>query len=207
MNQNQKIDQKIDQTAWASAYSFVQNTNFQQLFSDFYTNQEKYCKEIGGDLYLWADDHAIELLCSALLASYSYIAYQMYAANQIIFDQLAWSNWQGDKKLEELFAIPQATLESELLFAFQHSYIDQQHPTDFMYSLVQSSISLNYEIAIVKLQIDRYQWIAACQCSRFFFINADSIAILQDKYKKLLFMKYIFASWCAHYKIEQHKNK
>lgn len=139
-----------------------------------------------------------------MAAVYSYCAYQIYQANKIIYDPAAWSNWQGEKTLEELLELSQHQLESQLIFDCQLRHIHPTNPTDFIYALVQSSISLQQEIDVMALQITRYQWLARCRCLRLFFIDQASVGILQEKHKKLLFMKHIFASWCARYKIEHH---
>ena len=155
-------------------------------------------------LYGWTSSNTLEIIAAGIVTSYGCIAYQMYAANQIIFDPLAWSNWQGNTSLEQLFTIPQATLEADILYTFQHRHIDICNPTDFMYSLVQSAISLQHEIYVIQAQIVRYEWIAKCRSLRLFFIKDDALEILKEKHKKLLFMKHIFASWCARYKIEKN---
>ncbi|MDP3787937.1 MAG: hypothetical protein Q8Q60_01300 [Candidatus Chromulinivorax sp.] len=155
-------------------------------------------------MYSWIIGNKIAITAVGIIASYGYILHQIYRDNVIIFDSLAWSNWQDGKKLEQLFVMPQATLEADLLYLFQHRFIDIHNPTDFIYSLVQSAISLQHEIDVVSSQIVRYQWIVACKCSQLFFIKEGSLADLQEKHRKLLFIKHIFASWCATYKIEKN---
>jgi len=140
----------------------------------------------------------------SLLAGYGCIAYKIYTANQLINNPSSWSNWKKEKTLEDLFTIPQSKLEADLLYEFQSRYIDSDNPTDFIFSIVQSSVSLQNEIDVVKRQIIRYQWIAACKGYRLLFLNPDSLQILQEKHRKLTFIKHIFASWCANYKIEKN---
>ncbi len=155
----------------------------------------------------WLLENYIACAAIGLLASYSYVAYQIYQTNKIIDHQHAWSNWQHGKSLEQLFIIPQVELEEQLLFAFQHSHIDQLDPTNFMYSLIVSYNNLQLEIDLIGDQIRRYEWIATCRCLRLFGIDTDELQCLKNKQKKLLFMKHIFASWCARYKIEKmYKN-
>ena len=122
----------------------------------------------------------------------------------IINDPSSWSNWHYGQSLQDLFATPQSVLESDLLFAIQTKYVHPINPTDFIYSIVQSSLSLKEEIKIVEQQIWYYQWLAKCQILPLFFLTTQELEDLKEQHRKLLFMQHIFASWCAHYKIDKN---
>lgn len=140
-----------------------------------------------------------------IIFCYSYISYQIYTRNKIIEDPLAWANWHNDKKIQELLALPAAQLQAELLYDFQHRYIDPADPMNFMYSIAQSSAALEREIQLIKKQIFLYQSIIKSRCGQLFFINSQSIFLLEEKQRKLAFIKHIFSSWCAQSKIEKNK--
>ena len=184
----------------AQAQAAAKNMTFFEQFHDV----KNHCMKAKDSLISWAYDNVLEITATGIVAAYSYCAYKIYQANKIIYDPAAWSNWQGDKTVEQLFALSQNELQSQLLFEFQIRFIHPTHPTDFIYALVQSSISLQHEIDTIALQIKRYQLIAKCRCLRLFLIDGGSLNVLEEKYKKLLFMKHIFASWCAKYKIDNH---
>ncbi len=152
----------------------------------------------------WITDHQIVVAGGVVVTLYSSIFYEIYKVDQVLNDPLAWSNWHNNKKLEDFFTLPAAQLEADLLYAFQHRYIDVTNPMDFMYSLSQSALALDKEIELVHQQLARYQWIERSRCSRLFFVSADAIASLQEKQRKLAFLKHIFSSWCAHHKIEKN---
>jgi len=208
-SQSQESDLKSDLTQQGLTQNQASNSNSlavntPQTWNYIYEQVHKNYSDNKDILLQLLDEYKITLSCSVILAAYTYILYQIHCSHIIIHDSRAWSNWNHGKTLEQLFAISQHQLETELLFAFQHRYIHPTNPTDFMYSLVQSSISLQQEIDLVQQQIQWYQWIIACRCSRVFFIDDAALVVLQDKQRKLAFMKHIFSSWCANYKIEKN---
>jgi hypothetical protein len=130
--------------------------------------------------------------------------YKIHRTNLIFNDVNSWSNWQSGRSLDDLFAMSHQKLESDLLFEIQTRYVHPCNPTDFIYSIVQSSTSLNTELEILHEQISRYKWLETFQCMPLFFIHKNELEALQEKHRKLSFMKHIFASWCANYKINKN---
>ena len=196
--QSLKSDQKSDQkngdqvqTNSQLASATATNLNSIHLWVDLWERQQKSLLEQSNSFVGLIDDNKVIISCMSLFAGYGCIAYKIYVANQIINHPSAWSNWKQEKTLEDLFTIPQSKLEADLLYAFQSRYIDSENPTDFIFSLVRSSISLQNEIDTVRKQIIRYKWIAACRAYKLLFLSEDSLHILQEKYRKLTFMKHI----------------
>jgi len=165
---------------------------------------KKEGQEVVSCLLTWINSNRIATGCITLLTFYSYVSYEIYKMNQAINSSLSWSSWQSNKSLDELFLIPQVTLESELLYEMQNRHLDPANPTDFIYSIVQSSISLRDEIEMLERQITLCELIENCKLSQLFFIDELLLENLKAKQKKLLFIKYIFMSWCTNYKIEQN---
>ena len=178
--------------------------NLSKKLYDFYEHQLKNAQDMSNGITGWIGNNKLATTGIGLLCGYSYIFYQIYRANLIINNPNSWSNWHNGRTLEDLFATPQSSLESDLLFAIQTRYVHPANPTDFIYSLVQSSNSLNFEMSILQNQISRYKWLETCCCMPLFFINTQEFAILQERHRKLSFIKHLFASWCAAYKIERN---
>ena len=93
-------------------------------------------------------------------------------------------------------SLPKARLIAQpLLEGHSFDSLRQSHKANFfrdkLFSLEQELLVVREkygleefsEIEILNAQITRYQWIATCRSSRLFFIKADSLAILQEKYK------------------------
>ena len=173
---------------------------YKKLYA-FLQKQSEHAHSTSLDMLSWMNHNKIKTACLTMVLTYGCIATQIYRANLKINDPSSWSNWHHTQTLEDLFATPQSQLESDLLFAIQTKYVHPINPTDFIYSIVQSSQSLKDEIKIVQDQIWRYEWIAQCQCLPLFFIQEQDVEDLKNRHRKLLFMQHLFASWCAHYKI------
>lgn len=177
-----------------------------ERLSELYGHYQTKFKNSTINFLGWMSKNKIKSLSLFLTSLYGFVSYQIYSRNQIINDCGAWSNWYNGKSLEALFDIPQNKLEAELLFMIQNRYVHPTNPTDFIYSIVQSSSSINTEISVLQDQVNLYEWIAKCKLLELFFIEESSVKQLQEKHKKLLFMKHIFMSWCANYKIEQNNS-
>ncbi len=177
---------------------------FKKKMYDFYQEQSRRLQEASADIITWAKMNKLKTMGITLLLGYSCIAYQIYRSNAIINDPQSWSNWHNSRCLEDLFTTPQNKLEADLLFAIQTRYVHPVNPTDFIYSIVQSSNSLQEEIKVIEEQITRYKRIQSMQCMPLFFIDEQELESLQEKNRKLAFLKYILSSWCANYKIDKN---
>ena len=178
--------------------------NLSKKIYDFYEQQLKNAQGMSNGIAGWIQNNKLQSASIGLLCCYSSIFYQIYRSNLSINDPNSWSNWHNGSSLEDLLATPQARLESDLLFAIQTRYVHPENPTDFIYSLVQSSNSLSHEMSILQDQISRYKWLETCYCMPLFFTNTQELSILQEKHRKLSFIKHLFASWCAAYKIDKN---
>ncbi len=206
LNQINDLTQNSYHQAIQKTRSFINTDdpyNLYEKFSSFCKEQTDHARNSSISILSWLEHNKIKTGCAALLAMYAYVSIQIYHNNQIINDTNSWSNW-NNHILEELLGKPQHLLESDLLFTIQSKYVHPTNPTDFIYSIVQSSISLKQEIQILQDQIWCYERIEQCKCLPLFFIQSQDVEILKNKYRKLLFIQHIFASWCGRYKIDKN---
>lgn len=175
----------------------------EQLY-DFLQKQSVKAQGTSLEILNWIQNNKIKTAGISLVLAYSYVALQLYRGNMIINDPSSWSSWHHGRSLQDLFATEQSALESDLLFTIQTRYVHPTNPTDFIYSIVESSVSLKNEIQLVQNQIWRYEWLAKCQCLPLFFIDISELEMLKERHRKLLFMQHLFASWCARYKIDKN---
>lgn len=205
IKQDQKAQHSSTQKTDAptQAISLLSQDVPQQLY-DFCDKQRQKAQTESMHFVSWIFNNKIKTAATIILTSYAVIQYQIYQASLIINSPQAWSNWQNNKSLTDLFAIDHSTLESDLLRAIQARYVHPSNPTDFIYSIVQASNCLHHEIKIVEEQLNRYAWIKACKTTDLFLISLKDIEAVAEKHKKLLFLKHIFSSWCANYKIDKN---
>ena len=208
LHQTNDLNQQGHQVAGQTTYTTTQlNDNLQSLYKQFYDFLKDQTQNVHSDsmsALSWIQHHKIQATGISIALAYSCILAQIYHANTIINNQNSWSAWQHGTSLENLLTTCQTKLESDLLFAIQTKYVHPLNPTDFIYSIVQSSISLKKEIEVVQNQVWRYEWINACKCLPLFFIYTHELDDVKEKLRKLLFIQHIFSSWCARYKIDKN---
>ncbi len=178
---------------------------YSSYFDDMYHNRHTLLQTTTTSCYDYIMSHKIKIGCMSLLYGYVYILYIMYRYDEIIDHPLAWNRWKSHACLEELMNQPQHKLEIDLLFMIQNYYTDPINPTNFIYSITQASIALEKEIRAYELQKNLYQYLQSLQATSLFFITQEMIDDLDKKHQKVLFMKYIFSSWCTQYKIEKNR--
>lgn len=200
---NQNTFQSVDQQAIVGSKC--------DMLDQYYNQLQKIVEEkiyemqgLSTSLLGWMCSNKIKTIGLAMILSYAYLQWQIIAANKIIMDPSSWSNWRHTDSLEQLLSIPQAQIESDLLFAIQTKFVHPDRPTDFIFSIVQSLQSLKEEIVCVKEQLTRFQWLEKCRCLSLFFIDEDKVSQTIEQHRKLLFMQHIFLSWCAQYKINKN---
>ncbi|MGZ6250578.1 MAG: hypothetical protein ACXWL2_00965 [Candidatus Chromulinivorax sp.] len=179
--------------------------NWQKQLNDIFQERLNLIKKNSEQASDWVQSHkiiSVSLFCSTI---YGYLFYQIYTANQIINDPNAWCNWNYKRTIDDLFVIPQKQLESEILFAVQNRYVDKENPINFIYSIVQVLQAIQEETLVLQNQINRYDLILKCYCNNIFFITQQDLIDLQEKQRKLSFIKHILTSWCASYKIDKNK--
>ena len=82
-----------------------------------------------------------------------------------------------------------------------------QNPTDFISPLISFVQTIDKEINTLKKFIDAYWLITKLHTEKLLPVNIKQFATLNERYKKLLYLKNVFLSWAAEYKVNHNKNK
>jgi hypothetical protein len=177
------------------------------IIQETYQNLSAKCEKSAQSFFAWVDENKLSLTCSTagvtLFSGYAYLQYRLFVAHQKLYHVHSWSSWKNNATVDEWLLMSQADLEKELLFAFQQRYIDPVNPTNALYSMIQSLKALDQEIAVAEYLVDSYEWILKCRVERLFGVTYEKYVDVQSRLRKLRFMKHIFVSWCAWYKIDQ----
>jgi len=197
-NQNSENNNKLDNK------SLQTNEQMQAALQKTFNDAQEMYKNATTSIIDYIKNNKIKCSCITLASFYAYISYQIYTKQQVVDNPSAWSNWYNNYSIEELFAIPGEKLGGELLHEIQSRYADPENPTNFIYSLVQFSKILQAEIDALEDQKTIYTWIQRMHCNQIFFIDNNAITEIQTKIHKVLFLKHIFTTWYATYKIERN---
>lgn len=144
---------------------------------------------------------------SIMLGSYALTCNYFIKANKYLERTDTWSSWRPDTPVDILITIPQAELARELILEIQRRYSNSQNPTDFISPLITFIQVIEAEIIMIKHYAEVYRWITKLHIQPVLFINQKQFNALGEKYKKLIYLKNIFLSWAAEYKINHNKNK
>ena len=179
---------------WAHQWSSKLHTLYEHQSQQAHTGME------------WILNNKWKSLGMVLAVVYSFVSYHIYTADALLNNPESWSNWNNSISLDALFALDQQQLQADLMITIQTRYVHETDPTDFVYSIVQATKSLQDEMVVLKGLIKLYERLNHCSCMTFFFVDVHDIADLHDMYRKLSFLKHILASWCANYKIGKNNS-
>jgi len=204
INMNQNQDATNAQATHQFQSSQQKQINTQDFLQNLYHEPLQKSHESIVSVWEYITHNKIKCSCAAIIALYAYTAYYIYTTEQQANNSSAWCNWQNHTSIETFLTLPTKETGRQLLHEIQSRYADPENPTNFIYSLVQFIKILEEEIEQLKNLKDLYLWIEFTGCSRLFLIDAKSIATIQEKLHKTLFIKHIFATWYANYKIDKN---
>lgn len=153
--------------------------------------------------FLFAKRYSLALAC--VLGGYIYSCYVIVQANKYLALTDTWACWRNDVPLETLIAIPQAELAKELILDIQRRYSNPQNPTDFLNPLIIFIQTIDQEIAMTKKLNSVNSFITKLHLDFILPVNKKLFDSVGNKYKKLIYLKNLFLSWAAEYKINHNK--
>lgn len=141
----------------------------------------------------------------SLAALYLYLFSKVIKGNKYLGRKDSWALWKCDCSLVQLLEIPQKQLSQELLLEIQRRYTSIEKPIDFISSLIAFMHNIDQEIAYTKYFISLEAWLRAFRISLFFPINRKRFSQAPDNLNRLIYIRNLFLTWAAHYKIDQNK--
>ncbi len=170
----------------SQAYSYLKSINY-----DGYKNGAFNFLQLNkGKIILYFLGGSYITLCSFLF-------YQNYYFNHTDL----WGTWKGDLSFAQLCEIPQQKLSSELLHEIQKRYINKNNPTDFLSPLVEFMNTIEYETKQIERYIFLTNWLKRLRLVIIVPTNEKKMQKTQQLLERVHFVKHIFLSWAADYKL------
>jgi hypothetical protein len=144
---------------------------------------------------------------SLLFGGYVYTCSYIMKANKYLERTDTWIGWRADMPFDILVTIPQNELAKDLILEIQRRYSNIQNPTDFISPLIIFIQNIYAEINTIKQYISIYEVMTKLHIQKLLPIDQKHFGTLNEKYKKLLYLKNIFLSWAAEYKINHNRDK
>jgi hypothetical protein len=148
------------------------------------------------------------LIGTAVIAGcYIYACHYLVSANKYLEQTDTWSSWRLDTSVDLLITIPQNELAKELVLEIQRRYSSTQNPTDFISPLITFIQTIDTEINTLKRYMQIYQWATKLCLHNLLPFNQKLFNNLGEKYRRNIYLKNIFLSWAADYKVNHNKNR
>lgn len=164
---------------------------------------EKLGKQSGS--FLNKNKLLLAAIASAYLYGRTFVA--VVQGNHELANTTSWASWKSDVSLDELKALDQAVLTKELLRDIQKRHTSAEKPADALLPFITFLSTIDTEID----QINRYRslhfWIETCHASWLFPLNERRFASASNRLERLWFVKNLFLSWAADYKLSNLTNR
>ncbi len=182
----QQIQAFVDYTKAGQDFVKTKLTNF----SDF--------------MIAYAKENSMQLSVGAVGAIYAGIWFRFIYLHHRIFKPDTWASWKNKSDLDELQSISQAQLSRELVLAIQKKYQAADKIADFITPLMAFIVDVNSEMNHINSFIWQYESLKKIKLIALFPGYGKTVKLLREKLKRLLFLKNVFGSWMAEYKISMN---
>lgn len=147
------------------------------------------------------------LLGCTILGSYAYLCSLCVQGNKYLERSDTWASWKNGISYDALTMIPPEDLAKELVLEIQRKYSSIQNPTDFVSPLITFIHAIDKEIETTQRLSLAYTWFCRLHIQNFVPINEKLYQTTQNINRKLIYLKNVFLSWAAEYKINHNRHQ
>lgn len=186
-------------------------TSFQQqiqAFVDYTKSSQDYVKtkltSFTDFMIAYAKENSMQLSIGAIGALYAGIWFRFIFLHHRIFKKESWSSWKNKTNFDELQSIPHTQLARELIMAIQKKYQTADKIADFVTPLMAFIVDINTEITNLNSFIWQYESLKKIKLIALFPGYGKTMKLVREKLKRLVYLKNVFGSWMAEYKINMN---
>ncbi len=148
------------------------------------------------------------ILAALVAGGYLYWCYRISQYQQFLERPESWSYWRHEESLDQFIAIPLATLEKDLILEVQRRYSNPQNPTDFITPLIRFARSIDEELLTITQCSSILETLTKLHIIALFPLHESyTQESLQERHKRLTYIKNIFLSWAADYNVTHNRSK
>lgn len=152
-------------------------------------------------------DHKFKLMAVVIGMAYGYLFFTAQKTNRYLYDDCLWSSWKKELPLEQLLSIPQKELAQELLDDIKTYYIDTNEPTNFLSPLATFIQETDAELIELKRCASFSSWVLWLKLSKLLPFDIQKKEIARERTQRLMYLKNLFSSWIAQYKLTSNVPK
>lgn len=146
-------------------------------------------------------EYKYKIAFTTVLSLYLILCYNTIKGNRLLDKETCWSAFKEEYSLEDLLEIPQQELAHELLKEIQRRYTKAQNITDFITPLITFMNDIEKEMKQIKRCIQLHTWSKKLHVASLLPFNTKHYNRAPAKLQRLAYLKNIFLTWAAEYKI------
>jgi hypothetical protein len=144
-----------------------------------------------------------KILSLSVVGLYIYFFGRIWKDHTYIQRTDTCASWHYDIKLKDLKRIKAEQLALELIKDIQANHVDTRDPSNTTIPFSQFMQAMEYEIKRITSYLRLSSGIQRMRILFFFPTNTVTIQYAQEKLERAHFLKKIFATWMAEYKIKR----
>ncbi len=202
LNINIKNENKSDNTTTATSDTNVKNAQAQSQEQKI--EPSKAIQEKMDNLWELIGNHKYQLMGCSLVAGYGYLFARVLADHWFVRSNDTWSSWKKDKKIEELQRSPLQPLRNELIHDIQIDHVSSPDPINASAPLAEFMKRIESEINRINGYLKISTILQRTRLLLIFPTNSATIELAHKKLKRAQFIKQLFVSWAAEYKMQHN---
>lgn len=134
------------------------------------------------------------------------INYKLWRLASVLRAKDHWSLWRSGPLLDPLLTYPQRELTQQLLLDIQKKYTTSARPTEFIQPLIIFLTTLEEEQKNLKQYKTLCNILKRINIGGLFMLDKELMQEVDQRLQKLLYIKNLFLSWAAEYKVAHYEN-
>ncbi len=192
----------ITQETVVSQNLMNQTSNYlHQLFSpEHYGHVKNGALNFSEFCLTYVKEHKMRVILASLATLYVVVECILVRLTHKLSNPTSWGLWKQTVSFENLLSMSQKEVSKDLIFSIQQRYQTESTLTDFLTPFITFLRDIDQEIHTVKRLIRMQRILTTLRIARFFPYQY-TLPTLSERLQKLLFLKELFISWIAQYKI------
>jgi len=173
-----------------------------QLVNEMINTTRTICKKTKQ----FTQKHKYYLIPSAILTSYITALFCVSRGNSYLDKKELWSAWKKEIATQDLILDNNnSELVKNLLLEIQTRHMDKNNPIDFITPLANFIKNMEQEKRSLTFYANIYNMLKSSHLLKLFPVDKTCFHKVEDQIQRLHFIRSIFLTWAARYKIEQNK--
>lgn len=188
----------------ASIATQTLQATFTQLSSVLVEYKDRYSGffySIGFSLF----EHRSFFAALGVVSLYAYAVYYALKAHSYLSNDHLWSRWKEEIAMQELLIEQRAIIANDLVLDLQRRYTFAENPTDFLTPFVYFMQDIEDELAMLQHYQKIEKALQKIRIRSFIPYYQTVFVTIQEKIERLLYVKNIFLTWAAEFKLATHE--